>query len=58
MPRRLNRLAGQERYTTVLLDLQGFSLRGSDDFWVDMVGYILKRKNLPDDIGLALQRRG
>jgi AAA+ ATPase superfamily predicted ATPase len=40
MPRRLNRLAGQERYTTVLLDLQGFSLRGSDDFWEDMVGYI------------------
>ena len=40
MQRRLNAPSGQERYVAVLLDLQGFSLRGSDDFWEDMVGYI------------------
>ncbi len=40
MQRRLNALAGEERYVTVLLDLQGFSLSDSDDFWEDLVGYI------------------
>jgi hypothetical protein len=40
MQRRLNALSGCERYATVLLDLQGFSLRGSDDFWEDMAAYI------------------
>lgn len=40
MQRRLNALAGQERYATVLLDLQGFRLRSNDNFWKDMLGYM------------------
>lgn len=47
MERRLNAIEGQDRYVAVLLDLQGFRLRGEDHFWEELAKYIqlkLKRR--------------
>ena len=40
MKRRLNAIEGQDRYVTVLLDLQGFTLRGEDHFWYELADTI------------------
>jgi hypothetical protein len=47
LERRLNALLGEDGYVTVLLDLQAFTLRGSDYFWQEMAQFIqlrLKRR--------------
>jgi len=40
MERRLNAIEGQDRYVAVLLDLQGFKLRGEDHFWYELADTI------------------
>ena len=40
MERRLNAIEGRDQYVAVRLDLQGFTLRGEDNFWYELADTI------------------